>query len=93
MTLTAVITAWIVGTIIGLIMGIVFNPTKMGIAFNMFGGLIGGGFGFQTLGIWGPKFFSIHLFPTIFGAILLSVFLTIVLQAINKDITYKNKIV
>lgn len=94
MTFAMVVTAWIVGAIVGLIKSLIFNPkTPLSIGFNMFGGIIGGGFGFHTLGIFGPIIFDIHLIPTILGALLLSFFLTFVLNAINTEITHDGKVI
>lgn len=94
MTFTMVVTAWIVGGITGLIKGLIFNPkTGMSLSFNIFGGIIGGGFGFNTLGVFGPVIFNIHIFATILGALLLSVFLTFVLNAINTKITNNGEVI
>ncbi len=91
MTFTTVVTSWVYGAIVGAIFGATFVRTKVGIAFTTFGGIIGGGFGANSLGRFGPQLFDVYLFPTILGAIILSIFLTIVLGANQAKITYKGE--
>lgn len=92
MTFAMVVTAWVVGAITGLIKGLIFNPKKIiDLSFNIFGGMIGAGLGFHTLGIFGPTIFDIRIIPTILTALLLSIMLTYVLNAIRTDITHDGK--
>lgn len=92
MTFTMVYTAWIIGAISGLIKGLIFNPKKIiDLSFNIFGGIIGAGLGFNTLGVFGPTVFDIRIIPTILTALLLSIMLTYTLNAIRTDITYDGK--
>lgn len=92
MTFSMVITAWIIGAITGLIKGLIFNPKKLiDLSFNIFGGIIGAGLGFHTLGVFGPTVFDIRIIPTILTALLLSIMLTYVLNAIRTEITHDGK--
>src|SRR5690625_3034025 len=94
MTFTMVVTAWIVGAITGLIKGLIFNPKKvLDLGFNIFGGIIGAGLGFHTLGFFGPIVFDIRIIPTILAALLLSVMLTYTLNAIRTETTHNGETV
>ena len=94
MTFTMVVTAWIIGAASGLIKGLIFNPKKLiDLSFNVFGGIIGAGLGFNTLGFFGPTIFDIRIIPTILTALLLSVMLTYTLNAIRTDITHDGETV
>src|SRR5699024_12643959 len=89
MTFTMVVTAWIVGAITGLIKGLIFNPKKgLDLGFNIFGGIIGAGLGFHTLGFFGSTVFDIRIIPTILAAFLLSVIFTYTLNAISIEHTH-----
>ncbi|QOP49392.1 GlsB/YeaQ/YmgE family stress response membrane protein [Lacticaseibacillus paracasei] len=75
----------IVGAIIGVIAGaITGRGNSMGWIANIIAGLIGSAIGQALLGTWGPSLAGMALIPSIIGAIILVLIVSLVLGRTSK---------
>ena len=76
----------IVGAIIGVIAGAITNKGKsMGWIANILAGLIGSSIGQALLGTWGPSLAGMAIVPSIIGAVILVLVVSLVSRSVNKD--------
>ena len=70
----------IVGAIIGVIAGaITGSGNSMGWIANIIAGLIGSAIGQALLGTWGPSLAGMALIPSILGAVILVIIVSLIL--------------
>lgn len=70
----------IVGTIIGVIAGaITGRGNSMGWIANIIAGLVGSALGQTLLGSWGPSLAGMALVPSIIGAVILVIIVSLIL--------------
>lgn len=76
----------IVGAIIGAIAGAITNRGEsMGWISNIIAGLIGSAIGQALLGQWGPSLAGMSIIPSIIGAVILVLAVSMVLGMIAKQ--------
>lgn len=69
----------IVGAIIGAIAGAITNKgASMGWIANIIAGLVGSALGQSLLGTWGPQLAGMALVPSIIGAVILVVIVSLI---------------
>lgn len=75
----------IVGAIIGVIAGAITNKgSSMGWIANIAAGLIGSWLGQALLGTWGPQLAGMALIPSIAGAVILVIIVSLVAGSSQK---------
>ncbi|WP_220739723.1 GlsB/YeaQ/YmgE family stress response membrane protein [Leuconostoc miyukkimchii] len=76
----------IVGAIIGAVAGAITNRGEsMGWISNIVAGLIGSAIGQSLLGHWGPSLAGMSLIPSIIGAVILVLLVSVLLGIRGRD--------
>lgn len=75
----------IIGAIIGIIAGMITNRSlPFGWIGNIIAGLVGSWLGESLLGHWGPSVAGMAIFPSIIGAIILVLIVSLIMGAVAK---------
>lgn len=72
--------ALIVGGLIGLVAGAITNRGgSMGLISNIIAGLVGSAIGEAVLGAWGPQLTGMAIIPSVIGAVVLVLLVSLIL--------------
>ncbi|GKQ42390.1 membrane protein [Companilactobacillus sp. RD055328] len=79
-------TLWtlIIGALIGIIAGAI-TKTSMGWILNILAGLVGSYVGESLLGSWGPHLAGMAVIPSIIGAVILVIVVSLIVGAVQKN--------